>query len=296
MILFKKFSFWTALLGIGAAVWVVYQTSYAEPIPDPTFPPSRKPGRTGIAASGIVESLNQDIHIGTPASGIITQVYVEIWDRVESGDPLFLLDDREAQSAVRAQEAEVRTQQAMLEDARLEYDRTEPLRGGGAVSDHEADAAKSKWTIQLAKLEAAKAKLNQLQTTLDRLTVRAPISGTILQVNARVGEHVTPGSEQAPVMLGAIDQFQIRAQVDEQLAPEVRPGAPATGYLKGETQNPIALEFRRIEPFIRPKRSLTGSSSERVDTRVLEILYTFDNPEDNSVYVGQQMDLFIAEP
>lgn len=60
--------------------------------------------------------------------------------------------------------------------------------------------------------------------------------------------------------------MQVRADVDEQIAPRVRPGARATGFIKGDSTHPIPLEFVRIEPFITPKRSLTGASIERVDT------------------------------
>jgi len=42
-----------------------------------------------------------------------------------------------------------------------------------------------------------------------------------------------------------------------------------------------------------PKTSLTGSSTERVDTRVLQVIYAFQRPKDRAVYVGQQVDLFV---
>jgi HlyD family secretion protein len=50
-----------------------------------------------------------------------------------------------------------------------------------------------------------------------------------------------------------------------------------------------------VEPYVTPKTSLTGSSTERVDTRVLQVIYSFDR---NALpaYVGQQMDVFIETP
>jgi hypothetical protein len=83
--------------------------------------------------------------------------------------------------------------------------------------------------------------------------------------------------------------------VDEQNAPLVVKGAPAVAYLKGDTKNAIPLRFTRIEPFVVPKKSLTGDSTERVDTRVLQIIFEFDRPA-TPVYVGQQMDVFIRRP
>jgi hypothetical protein len=52
------------------------------------------------------------------------------------------------------------------------------------------------------------------------------------------------------------------------------------------------LEFVRFEPYVIPKKSLTGDSIERVDTRVLQVIYRIRDAEP-SVYVGQQMDVYI---
>ena len=81
--------------------------------------------------------------------------------------------------------------------------------------------------------------------------------------------------------------------MDEQNAPRLQPGQTATAYVKGDTTQPIALKFVRIEPYVVPKVSLTGASTERVDTRVLQVIYSFERPKDRAVYVGQQVDLFV---
>ena len=55
------------------------------------------------------------------------------------------------------------------------------------------------------------------------------------------------------------------------------------------------MTFEYVEPYVRPKKSLTGSSTERVDTRVLQVVYSFPNGT-IPAYVGQQMDVFISAP
>ena len=57
----------------------------------------------------------------------------------------------------------------------------------------------------------------------------------------------------------------------------------------------MPLRFVRIEPYVVPKRSLTGDSLERVDTRVLQVIYEFQRPS-FPIYVGQQVDVFIRRP
>ncbi len=54
----------------------------------------------------------------------------------------------------------------------------------------------------------------------------------------------------------------------------------------------VPLQFVRFEPYVVPKRSLMGDSTERVDTRVLQVLYRFTR-ETLPIYVGRQMDVFI---
>ena len=88
-------------------------------------------------------------------------------------------------------------------------------------------------------------------------------------------------------------QLQLRADVDEDNASRVRKFCRALAYIKGRRELPIPLHFVRIEPYIVPKKSLTGESSERVDTRVLQIIFRFDQDPSQSIYVGQQMDVFL---
>lgn len=78
-------------------------------------------------------------------------------------------------------------------------------------------------------------------------------------------------------------------------ATRMRAGANAVGYVKGDASRPISLQFGWIEPLIQPKQSLTGSSTERVDTRVLRVVFRFEPDTQHPVYVGQQLDVFIAE-
>jgi HlyD family secretion protein len=80
--------------------------------------------------------------------------------------------------------------------------------------------------------------------------------------------------------------------VDEHEAWRVRPDAKAMGHIRGNPDLKSELQFVRFEPFVVPKKSLTGDSTERVDTRVLQIIYKVER-DDFPIFVGQQMDVFI---
>ena len=134
-------------------------------------------------------------------------------------------------------------------------------------------------------------------TLIDRLTVRSPIDGQVLQVKIHLGEYAPLGELATPLMLiGDVHKLVVRTDVDENDAwrvPRDSSGSTrAVAYLRGNRDIGCDLTFYRIEPYVIPKKSLTGDSTERVDTRVLQVLYTFD-PGEKPIYLGQQMDVFI---
>jgi RND family efflux transporter MFP subunit len=294
-VLLKKLSLWVALFGVVLVIYMVRKTTSVEPMPALSAPPAQKPSTRVIAAAGMVEALRENTSIGVPEAALVKEVLVKVWDKVEAGAPLLQLDDRELRARLKTQQPEVRMREAELTRARRQRERTEILRASQGVSQEEADTRHDEFAVAQARLESAQAMVAQTEALIERLTIRAPIRGTVLQVNTRTGEYATPGADRALLLLGSIEELQVRADVDEQIAPRVKVGRKAMGYLRGDTQRPISLEFVRIEPFVTPKRNLTGSSSERVDTRVLQIIYKFPNELSRSIYVGQQMDLYILE-
>jgi len=149
--------------------------------------------------------------------------------------------------------------------------------------------------LAIARAEAAQAEAaaRAVETQIARSIVRAPIDGQVLQVNVRAGEYAPTGVLAKPLMLlGAVRTLHVRVDIDENDAWRFREGAAAVGFVRGNRDIKAPLKFVRVEPYVVPKRSLTGESTERVDTRVLQALYSFD-PAAMDVYVGQQLDVFI---
>ena len=97
------------------------------------------------------------------------------------------------------------------------------------------------------------------------------------------------------MLLGNVEPLHVRVDIDENDAWRVRPEAPAVAFMRGNREIKAPLQCVRFEPYIVPKKSLTGDTTARVDTRVLQVLYRFHRG-DLPVYVGQQMDVFIEAP
>lgn len=297
MLIFKNLTFWLALLGImmAGSLIIRLRAGLQEPVPPPPIPPIVKPFARSLGAAGLVEASRENTALGVPSPGLVAIVHVQVWDRVEEGQPLLTLDTRDLQALLETQKSQVAVASASLDRTRGQLARLQSVSDQRAIMAEEVQLRQSDLIVAEAQLAAARAACAQTVTLIDRMVVRAPRSGTILQVNTRLGEFAVPGSLPAPIVLGDIDEFQVRADVDEQMAPRIRPGARAVACVKGDSAHPIDLTFVRIEPFIIPKRSLTGNSLERVDTRVLQVIFKFTAPPDRPVYVGQQMDLYIEE-
>jgi multidrug resistance efflux pump len=146
--------------------------------------------------------------------------------------------------------------------------------------------------VAQSAVDRAKAEVDQAQTDVDRLTVRALVNGEVLQVNVRPGEFVGAPPDQALIVLGSVTQLHVRVDIDEYDIPRFIPDAPARATLKGQPKEFFALRFVRIEPYVVPKKSLTGDNTERVDTRVLQVIYAVDTAG-KRLFVGQQLDVFI---
>lgn len=305
----KRVSIFLALLGIIAVSLLVFRLKKPTPTPAPLVEPSRAPYADSIGARGIVESVNENVRIAPVLPGLISEVFVKVGDRVKKGDPLFRQDTRDAAAKVDNQKAQVGLLEAkvnesavLLEDRNESYQRIEKLGQKAVVSEDDrlrkyylARAAETMLATTKADLELAKAQLAQAEVNLDLLTVRAPRDGDILRVDLRAGEYASlpPTDINNPsLLLGETRFLQLRADVDEDSASRVRKGAPAIAYIKGMRSDPIPLRFVRIDPYVTTKKSLTGDSTERVDTRVLQVIYQFDQSK-LPVYVGQQMDVFI---
>lgn len=219
-----------------------------------------------------------------------------------------------------ASAARVRQAEAKVVQQEDRYQRLQKIfdRDSRVLSEEEVVASKQDWLIakeqyatavaddqllragtwepdlQVARATVAqhKAQVDEARVDLERLTVKAPVAGQILRVNVRSGEYVGQPAGQTLLILGDVKQVHVRADIDEVDIPRFERSGRAQAFVRGAADRPILLKFVRVEPYVQPKKSLTGGSNERVDTRVLQVIFAIDQPQ-STVYVGQQLDVFI---
>lgn len=276
-------------LGIVGFIWAVYYVNVLAkpPAMEPVAlgEPAPNPFAQAISGSGLVEASSRNIAVGSYLSGIIAHVYVQPGQDVQAGDPLFALDSRTA-------EAELALARANAADAADMLRRGEGVKQGVGISGD--TLARRRFAA-----ESANARLQAAEVMLDKQTVRAPVAGRIFQVNLAVGEAVNvnaPSSGTPLLVMGTVDPLYVRISLDENDAWRYVAGLPATGAVRGNQQLTFPLKFVRVEPYVVPKRSLTGATSERVDTRVLDVMYEVQTNADGKavpLFPGQQIDVFI---
>jgi HlyD family secretion protein len=151
----------------------------------------------------------------------------------------------------------------------------------------------------LSKAYAASAAL------LGKYTIRAPADGVVLTMQTGVGSYVSPqgaydsytqGYDPLIVMAMPQGHLQVRAYIDEILIDRL----PEPGKMKAEmfvrgTQTHVPLTFARIQPYVSPKIELSDGRQERVDVRVLPVIFRFENTKTLHLYPGQLVDVYVGE-
>jgi multidrug efflux pump subunit AcrA (membrane-fusion protein) len=153
--------------------------------------------------------------------------------------------------------------------------------------------------VNEAVLASAAAQVEQIKIEIERRTIRAPVSGRILQIKTRLGEFAQSDILSVPstplMLFGDDTRLHVRVEVDENDAWRVQPSASALAFVRSNPDLKTPLQFERIEPYVVPKEALTGESTQRTDMRVLQVIYSFDHAA-LPVYIGQQMEVFIQAP
>ncbi|MFN3388932.1 MAG: efflux RND transporter periplasmic adaptor subunit [Allosphingosinicella sp.] len=303
-----------ALVALAAALWIVFTTQPDRNLTDPANKPPTVPQdqlREGtVSGAGIVEPSSELIEVGAQRPGLVTDVAVAPGERVTRGQLLFTIDDRDARAQLGERQAAVRLARERVDAARTDlaaaqrlYSLYADVGDPRAVAEQQVIDRRAARDQAAARLEVAQAELRQAQaqaasasTAADLLRVRAPRTATVLQVNTRAGQYATagpgPGNDDPLMVLGETIPLHVRIDVDENEIGRVRLGTPAVVTPRGNAARRVQARFVRAEPLVVPKRSLTNRSNERVDVRVLQLIYAL--PQDvEGYFVGQQVDAFI---
>jgi HlyD family secretion protein len=192
---------------------------------------------------------------------------------------------QQAEARVATARAAVAEAAAGVVQAQAELARLVNPAGGGPG----ADIIAAEKRIALAQRECDKAS-----TELEQFAVHSPVDGRIIQINVRPGEFA-PASVPAEglVVIARKGPTHLRVEIDEVDIPRFRPELPAWASPRGSVGFRYPLSFAYVEPLVVPKRGLSGRTTDIVDTRVLQVVYTLADDEP-TIGIGQQYDVFIT--
>ncbi|MDZ4755591.1 MAG: biotin/lipoyl-binding protein [Phycisphaerae bacterium] len=228
-------------------------------------------------------------------------------------------------------EAQLLSRKAALDDAKGRLQRLVEIGASAVVTANELPTLEfqvASWAAQVAEADAdlaqvkrgaypeeldqsraqlalATAQRDEAHTALDRLTVTTPTDATVLSVAIRQGEYAPAGPQASTlVAVGSLDPLHLRVEIDELDAWRFAEGARAVAMLRGTEKRQFALRFVRVVPQVVPKRTLSGDMGERMDTRVMQVIYAIEGGSattsagdraglQSRLLVGQVLDVFI---
>lgn len=320
----NKLIFMLAIAGMLAGMAGAYFFGIQHKPQPPAFKPASNPFEKGIYANGIIESEQangENINIYPEVAGTITRIMVSEGQAVRKSEPLFQVDDEVQQATVEQQKAQADSAKAQIDLARAnlknlqdQYDKQKRSfdLDPKSVSGDVLDTAKNAVEVAKASLEVAQkqymAALKTYQASrvlLSKYIVSAPSDGKVLAVNTAVGGYVSPqggydtytgGADPVLVMGNSGRYVAVRCYVDEILIHRLPEPAQmhARMFIRG-TDISIPLEYVRAQPYVSPKIELSNQRTERVDVRVLPIIFRFVKPGKLHLYPGQLVDVYIGE-
>lgn len=299
------------LLFLGATRFIATgrtQSSSVEPKQSPATAPIENVKVGVVAGAGVVQPSSELVGIGSPVPGVVKAVAVKVGDEVSAGQILFTIDDREASAEVATRQASFNLAKLNVQTSAIEaQEKAANLALYESIGDKRAmtqdELIRRQFSAQSAttRLEASKAgvaqasaQLEQARTGQSLRVVRSPFDATVLQLKVRVGEFAPAMQLSEPLLtIGATRPMHVKIDIDEADISRADLKSPATVSPRGAASNQVKAQFVRVEPLVVPKKSLTNSASERVDTRVLQVVYALP-PAVVGFYLGQQVDAFLA--
>lgn len=151
-----------------------------------------------LTAEAIVEAVHQST-VSAQIAGRIVDIRFDVGDRVQKGDVIVRIDERAASQAQAASEAQVRSAEATLANARAQFERSRQLFAQKFISQAALDKAEADFKAAESQMKAMLAGAGQAATERSFATIVAPYSGVVAARHVQLGEMATPGK---PIMTG----------------------------------------------------------------------------------------------
>lgn len=148
-------------------------------------------------------------------------------------------------------------------------------------------------TVAEGQLNVARSELSASRAALEKLTIRAPIDGSVLQVNARPGELISPSTATPLILLGDISALRVRAEVDERDIEKIKPGQPVLVRPAALRDREVVGRVSFIAPLVEAGRYSALGQRNMTDVDVVEVLIELNEP--GPLVVGMKVDVYFRQ-
>jgi HlyD family secretion protein len=233
----------------------------ASGVPIPTAAVDRRDIVVDASATGAVEPINV-VEVKSKASGQITQMPVETGTLVKPGDLIVQLDTRDVKNQYDQSLADVRAAEAKLQVSEAQKKRSDDLFQGRIITAQEHETAALDYANAQASLVRARTNLDLAQQRLEDATVRAPISGTVIEKTVSLGQVITSGTSSfgggtTLIKMADLNQVRVRALVTEADIGSIQSGMGATVTVDAYPDRPFRGSVEKIEPQAVVQQSVT---------------------------------------
>lgn len=270
-----------------------------------------------VVGLGRVEPEGKVVKVSWPNTGIIVKINKDEGQIVRQGEILIELDHqiekaklqqaaskyKTQQSRIRSKTYEVSEITARLSNKRQEYIRIKALLDKGSETQQRVDDLATEVQVLEASLLRTKSDLELLvsesdeilrerqlrQAELDYRFINAPCSGTLIQLDAVVGNSIEPGLTIAE--LAPIGKLVVRAEIDELFADRIVPGQSATIRAVGSASILTAGKVTYASASLRRKSLFSDDAGDQEDRRVREIKIELDKPD--SLLINTRVECII---
>jgi HlyD family secretion protein len=142
------------------------------------------------------------------------------------------------------------------------------------------------------ELSVARADLMVAEVALEKTRIRTPLAGTVLQVQAKVGELALPSSEHPLVLLGDVSTLQVRAELDERDFVKVRVGQHVLVRAHAFRDREFQGRVSSIAQYVETGRMTSAEQRKLSDIDVAEVIVELTDP--GPLVVGMQVDAYFS--
>ncbi len=212
---------------------------------------SRQSIVSSVEATGTIEPI-RIIEVKSQAGGEVLDLPVELGDNVERGKLLVRIDPRDVNNAYAQAKADLDVAVARFDVAERQLKRMQELHNSDIVTAEELESAILEHANANAALVRAQTNLELAEDKLNDVTLRAPITGTIVERTVEQGQVVTGTRDLTGgtvlMRMADLNEVQVRTLVDETDIGRLEPGLPAEITVEAYPDRTFRGSVLKIEP------------------------------------------------